>query len=407
MTVFTWEGKARGGKIISGEIEAPNAKAALNALRAQRITPDTSKLKEKGGGMNFEIKIPGFGPKVIMKDVVLFTRQFASLIDAGVPMMQALELLGRSHSNKAFQRVLYGVKDELENGGSLADGMAKFPKAFDDVYINMVIAGESGGTLNVALERLSSQLEKSSKLKRELKTAMIYPALVISVAVIVTMVILIFVIPTFAELFSDFGAALPLPTQVVIDLSNFVTGNIVYIIAGFGGIIGGFIKFSKTERGKEVIHPLLLKLPIFGDIIRKVAVARFSRTLGTMINSGVPILEGLSICAKTAGNKVVERDIKRAEIAISEGKSMDEPLSQSSVFMPVEVQMIAVGEATGGLDMMLSKIAIFYEEEVDTAVAGMKQMIEPIMILFLGAIIGGLVIAMYLPILKMGSIVGN
>jgi len=284
--------------------------------------------------------------------------------------------------------------------------MARFPKAFDDLYVNMVNAGENGGILDVILERLAVHQEKSMKLKREIKTAMIYPAVVVSAAFIVTSVLLIFVIPTFAELFSDFGAALPLPTQLVINLSNFVVDHCFLIFGSIFGSLYSFHKFSKTPRGKEVLHPIFLKLPVFGDIIRKVAVARFTRTLGTMLSSGVPILDALNICARTAGNKVVERDVQRARIAISEGKSMVEPLSESSVFPPMVIQMIGVGESTGAMDAMLQKIADFYEEEVDNAVGAMKQLIEPLMILILGTIVGALVIAMYLPIFKMGSVVG-
>ena len=406
MPTFVWEGKNSMGKVLNGEIEAKNVQAVFNALKAQKITPNTKKIREKGKGLEMEIKIPGFGPKVKGKDVVIFTRQFATMIDSGLPLVQALDILGRQHDNKAFKRVLLGVKEHVETGGTLADGMAKFPEAFDVLYTNMVQAGESGGILDIILERLSAHMEKAMKLKREIKTAMIYPGVVISAAAIVTSVLLIFVIPTFGELFSDFGAALPLPTQLCIQLSNFFVANWFFIFGGAFGLITFFFRFMKQERGKEVLHPLFLKLPVFGDIIRKVAVARFTRTLGTMISSGVPILEALNICARTAGNKVVEREVLRARVSISEGKSMVEPLSDSVVFPQMVVQMIGVGESTGALDAMLQKIADFYEDEVDNAVTAMKQMIEPIMILVLGVIIGALVIAMYLPIFKMGSVVG-
>jgi type IV pilus assembly protein PilC len=321
--------------------------------------------------------------------------------------VQALDILAKQHENKAFRKVLLLVKETVETGGSLADGMRKSPKAFDDLYTNMVEAGETGGILDVILERLSVHMEKAMKLKREVKTAMIYPSVVVGAAVIVTSVLLIFVIPTFADLFSDFGSALPLPTQLVINLSNFVVANWFLIFGSAIGLGVSFLKFARTDRGKEVIHPVALKLPVFGDIIKKVAVARFTRTLGTMVSSGVPILDALNICARTAGNKVVERDVLKARIAISEGKSMTEPLSDSVVFPPMVIQMMAVGEATGALDAMLQKIADFYEDEVDNAVTAMKQLIEPIMILVLGVVIGGLVIAMYLPIFKMGSVVGD
>jgi type IV pilus assembly protein PilC len=407
MPVYVWEGKNPAGKKVNGEVEARDIQAVFNMLKAQRVTPTANKIREKGKGLEMEIKIPGFGPKLKSKDTVIFTRQFATMIDAGLPIVQAIEILGRQHENKAFKKVLLAVKDSVETGGTLADALAKHPKAFDDLYTNMVAAGENGGILDVILERLSVHMEKAMKLKREIKTAMIYPSVVISAAIIVTAVLLIFVIPTFAELFMDFGSALPLPTQIVIDMSNFVVAWWYVIAAATIGFFVFFVRFLKTERGKEVVHPIALRLPIFGDIIRKVAVARFTRTLGTMLSSGVPILEALNICARTAGNKVVEREVLRARIAISEGKSMLEPLSNSEVFPNMVVQMIAVGESTGALDAMLQKIADFYEDEVDNAVTAMKQLIEPIMILTLGVIIGGLVVAMYLPIFKMGSVVGN
>lgn len=407
MPVYVWEGKNAAGKKVNGEVEARDIQAVFNMLKAQRVSPTANKIREKGKGLEMEIKIPGFGPKLKSKDTVIFTRQFATMIDAGLPIVQAIEILGRQHENKAFKKVLLAVKDSVETGGTLADALAKHPKAFDDLYTNMVAAGENGGILDVILERLSVHMEKAMKLKREIKTAMIYPSVVISAAIIVTAVLLIFVIPTFAELFMDFGSALPLPTQIVIDMSNFVVAWWYVMAAAAIGFIVFFTRFLKTERGKEVIHPIALRLPVFGDIIRKVAVARFTRTLGTMLSSGVPILEALNICARTAGNKVVEREVLRARIAISEGKSMLEPLSNSEVFPNMVVQMIAVGESTGALDAMLQKIADFYEDEVDNAVTAMKQLIEPIMILTLGVIIGGLVVAMYLPIFKMGSVVGN
>jgi type IV pilus assembly protein PilC len=406
MAVFIWEGKNSQGKLVTGEMEAKSSQIVFNALKNQRITPNIKKIREKGKGLEMEIKIPGFGPRVKGRDVVIFTRQFATMIDSGLPLVQALDILGKQSENKAFKKVLIGTKEHVETGGTLADGMNKYPEAFDTLFVNMVQAGESGGILDIILERLSVHMEKAMKLKREIKTAMIYPGVVVSAATIVTSVLLLFVIPTFADLFKDFGSALPLPTQLVINLSDFVLANWFFIFGGAGTILWSFVRFAKQERGKEVLHPIFLKMPVFGNIIKKVAVARFTRTLGTMISSGVPILEALNICARTAGNKVVERDVLRARISISEGKSMVEPLSESVVFPPMVVQMIGVGEATGALDAMLQKIADFYEDEVDNAVTAMKQMIEPIMILVLGVIIGALVIAMYLPIFKMGSVVG-
>jgi type IV pilus assembly protein PilC len=405
MPVFQWEGTNSSGKKVSGEIEARDQQAVFNLLKGQRIAPNPEKIVEKGVGLQMEIKIPGMGPKVKPKDVVIFTRQFATMIDAGLPIVQCLQILGANHENPAAKKILLAVKESVEQGGTLADGMAKHPKAFDPLFTNMIKAGESGGILDIILERLAVQLEKTMKLKREIKTAMIYPSVVVSAAVIVTSILLIFVIPTFAEMFSDFGSALPAPTQLVMNLSDFFVKNWYIIFGSLGGAFYGFFRFLSTPRGKEVLHPIFLRLPVFGDIIRKVAVARFTRTLGTMLSSGVPILDALLICSKTAGNYVVERDIQRARVAISEGKAMLEPLQESTVFPAMVVSMIGVGEQAGALDAMLNKIADFYEDEVDNAVGAMKQLIEPIMILVLGTIIGGLVIAMYLPIFKMGSVV--
>jgi type IV pilus assembly protein PilC len=407
MAIFLWEGTNAQGKKVMGELEARDIQGVFNILKAQKINPNAKRIREKGKGLEMEIKIPGFGPKVKGKDVVIFTRMLTTMIESGLPIVQALDILAKQSDNPAFRKVLAGVKETVETGGTLADGLAKYPRVFDDLFVNMVVAGESGGILDTVLSRLSDQLEKSMKLKREVKTAMIYPSVVISAAFIVTAVLLIFVIPTFADLFKDFGAALPLPTQIVINISNFMLAWWYLIFGSIGGLIFFFFRSLRTERGKEIIHPLGLKLPVFGDIIRKVAVARFTRTLGTMLSSGVPILDALNICSKTAGNKVVERDVQRARISISEGRSMAEPLSESVVFPLMVVQMIAVGESTGALDAMLKKIADFYEDEVETAVAGMKQLIEPLMILGLGVLVGGLIVAMYLPIFKLGSVVGQ
>lgn len=406
MPVFLWEGTNAQGKKVSGEIEARDVQAVFNLLKAQRVTPNTRSIREKGKGLEMEIKIPGFGPKVRAKDVVVFTRQLQTMIDAGLPIVQGLEILSRQNENVAMRKVLLGVKEHVETGGTFAEGLKKFPKVFDDLFVNMIAAGETGGILDIILQRMADYLEKAMKLKREIKTAMIYPAVVISAAIIVTTILLIFVIPTFAEMFADFGAALPLPTVIVLEISNFATTYGLYIAAAAAVGLTMFFRTLRTPRGQEVIHPLALKLPIFGNIIKKVAVARFSRTLGTMMSSGVPVLEALNICARTAGNKVVERDVLRARVAISEGKPMYEPLAESSVFPPMVVQMIAVGESTGAVDAMLSKIADFYESEVETAVAGMKQLIEPLMILILGVIVGGLIVAMYLPIFKLGQVAG-
>jgi len=405
MAVYTWEGKSAEGRSVKGEMEAVSQQQVFNALRAQRIQPVAKKIKQKGTGLDKEIKVPGFKAKTKTKDVVIFTRQFATMIDAGLPLLMGLEVLAKGSSNKAMREVLTKVKDHVAAGGTLAEGLALSPRTFDELFTNMVAAGETGGILDIILERLAAYLEKMDSLKRQVKTAMIYPSVVVGAAVIVTTILLVFVIPTFADMFKDFGAALPAPTRMVMSVSDFTVAYWHVIFGSFGTMVWLYKRFAKTDRGKNVIHPILLKLPVFGDIIRKVAVARFARTLGTMISSGVPILDALTICARTAGNKVVEREVTRVRSSISEGKSIAEPLMDSMVFPPMVVQMIAVGESTGNVDAMLGKIADFYEDEVENAVTAMKQLIEPIMILVLGTLIGGLVVAMYLPIFKLGSVI--
>lgn len=405
MAVYIWEGKSAQGKAIKGEMEAVSVQHVFNSLRSQRIVPNVKKIKEKGSGFDREIKIPGLGPKVRTKDMVVFTRQFATMIDAGLPIVQGLDVLGRQHENPAMRKILLDIKEQVQTGGTLADAMTRHPRAFDDLFVNMIAAGETGGILDVILERLAGYLENMSKLKRQIKTAMIYPAVVVSAAVIVTSILLIFVIPTFADLFAGFGAALPAPTRWVIALSNFMVSYAWILFLALFAFIWLFRRFLKTDRGKEIMHPLFLKLPVMGDLIRKVAVSRFTRTLGTMLTSGVPILDALAICGRTAGNKVVEKEVSKVRVSISEGKPIAEPLANSEIFPPMVVQMIAVGESTGALDAMLSKVADFYDDEVNNAVTGLKQLIEPIMIMVLGTIVGGLVVAMYLPIFKLGSVI--
>lgn len=405
MPVFVWEGKSANGRRVKGEMEAVNQQQVFNALRAQRINPNVKKIKQKGKGLDKEITIPGLGPKTRTKDVVVFTRQFATMIDAGLPIVQGLDVLGRQHENPAMRKCLTDIKEQVEVGGTLADGLARHPRTFDDLYVNMVAAGETGGILDIILERLAIYLEKMDQLKRQVKTAMIYPSVVVAAAVIVTAILLIFVIPTFADMFADFGAALPAPTRLVLSISDFFVAYYPVIFLSLIGCIWLFRRFLKTDRGKEVMHPLFLKMPIFGEVLRKVAVARFTRTLGTMLSSGVPILDALAICGRTAGNKVVEKEVGQVRVSISEGKTIAEPLYNSLIFPPMVVQMISVGESTGALDAMLGKVADFYESEVENAVTAMKQLIEPMMILILGTLIGGLVIAMYLPIFKLGSVI--
>ena len=404
MAIYTWEGKAPSGKTLKGEMEAVGVQQVFEALKKQKISPNTQKIKEKGTGFDKEIKIPGFGPKAKTKDIVIFTRQFSTMIDAGLPLVQGLDVLAKGNDNPAMKKILLDVKEFVESGGTLAEGLGRHPKAFDQLFVNMVAAGEAGGILDIILERLAAYLEKMDNLKKQVKTAMIYPAVVVAAAILVSTILLVFVIPTFGEMFADFGAALPVPTQMVINLSNFITGQGHLIVLGTLGVYHFTKKFLATERGKDIAHPIYLKLPVFGSIIKKVAVSRFTRTMSTMLSSGVPIIDALTICSKTSGNKVVEREVNSIKQSISEGKTIVEPLINSNIFPPMVVQMINVGEATGALDAMLGKIADFYDTEVENAVNGMKQLIEPLMILFLGTVVGGLVVAMYLPIFKLGSV---
>jgi len=405
MAKFAWEGKTRSGQMQKGEMDAPNQAAVTATLRRQGIMP--GKIKERGKGLDVEIKIPGFEPKVSTKDLVVFTRQFATMIDAGLPLVQCLDILGRQQENKTFKKMLVEVKESVESGSTFADALKKHPKAFDDLYVNLVAAGEVGGILDTILNRLAAYIEKAMKLKKKVKSAMTYPGTIVGIAVLVIAVILIFVIPAFEKMFADFGGSLPAPTQFVINLSNFIQKYIIVIIGFFVLLTFVFKRVYKTEKGRARIDDFALKLPIFGILIRKVAVAKFTRTLGTMISSGVPILDGLDIVAKTAGNKTVEKAIYKVKQSISEGKTIAEPLEKSGVFPPMVCQMIAVGEQSGSIDTMLNKIADFYDDEVDDAVGNLTAMMEPLLMLFLGTTVGGLVIAMYLPIFKLAGTVGG
>jgi type IV pilus assembly protein PilC len=405
MPKFSWEGKNRAGKVQKGDMEAPN-EAAVNAqLRRSGIVP--SKVKERGKGMDFEIKLSFMQPKVTTKDLVVFTRQFATMIDAGLPLVQCLDILSRQQENKTFQKMLLAVKESVESGSTFADALKKHPKAFDSLYVNLVAAGEVGGILDTILNRLAAYIEKAQKLKKQVKSAMTYPMTIIGIAFVVITVILVFVIPAFEAMFADFGSSLPLPTQIVVNLSNFIQDYIILIIGSIFVFIFLFKKVYSTEKGRIILDDLSLKLPVFGLLIRKVAVAKFTRTLGTMISSGVPILDGLEIVAKTAGNKTVEKAIYKVKQSISEGKTIAEPLTQSGVFPPMVCQMIAVGEQAGALDTMLNKIADFYDDEVDDAVSNLTAMMEPLLMLFLGVTVGGLVVAMYLPIFKLAGAAGG
>lgn len=404
MAKFSWEGRSKTGSTQKGVMEATNVANVEAQLKRYGFTGISIKEEAK----KRELKIPGFGGgKIETKDLVIFTRQFATMIDSGLPLVQCLDILSSQQDNKAFKEILYKVKDSVESGSTFADALGKHPKAFDQLYVNLVAAGEVGGILDTILNRLAAYIEKAMKLKKQVKGAMVYPTTIMAIAVIVVGVILVFVIPTFAKMFADFGGELPAPTKFVIGLSNFLKKYIIVMIGAFFLLSAAFKKYYATKNGRKLIDSLALKAPIIGPLIRKVSVAKFTRTLGTMISSGVPIMDGLEIVAKTAGNVVVEEAIYRVRSAIAEGKTIAEPLEQSGVFPPMVVQMISVGEATGAMDTMLNKIADFYDDEVDDAVGALTAMMEPLLMVFLGTTVGGLVIAMYLPIFKLAGAVGG
>ncbi|MEK6726834.1 MAG: type II secretion system F family protein [Deltaproteobacteria bacterium] len=398
MPVFTWEGKNRKGEAKKGEMEAVNETAVNTNLSRQGIISTAVKVKTAD--------IKPSKAKVSTKDLVVFTRQFATMIDAGLPLVQCLDILSSQQENKSFKAVLTQVKGDVESGSTFADALKKHPMVFDNLYVNLVAAGEVGGILDTILNRLAAYIEKAMKLKSQVKGAMVYPISIITIAAVVIVGLLVFVIPIFASMFADFGQALPMPTQIVINMSDFLKAWWWLLGGSAYGAFFGFKKYYATEGGKKVIDELVLKLPVFGDLLRKVAVAKFTRTLGTMITSGVPIMDGLEIVAKTAGNKTIETAIMKTRESISAGKTISEPLAQSGVFPSMVCQMISVGEATGALDNMLNKIADFYDDEVDSAVDAMTALMEPALMAFLGVAVGGLVIAMYLPIFKLAGAAG-
>jgi type IV pilus assembly protein PilC len=398
MPTYTWQGKTKLGEIKKGELAAENMAIARLQLRKLNILPVRIQLKKVKSDQKF-----GFRKKIPRKSIVVFTRQFATMINAGLPLVQCLTILGNQQENAAFSRVINQIRENVESGQSLTESLKKHPKVFDELYTNLVEAGEAGGILDVILNRLSHYIEKTEKLKKKVKGAMVYPAVVTGVSIFVTGIILLFVIPVFEKLFREVGQALPIPTQFVIALSRFLGNNLIFIVLGAGAFIFLLRRFYKTDKGQSLIDDLLLRLPIFGMLLRKVAVAKFTRTFGTMVSSGVPILEAMDIVAKSAGNKVVERAIYKARGSIAEGKTISEPLEESKVFPPMVTQMIGVGEAAGELDTMLNKIADFYDDDVDAAVNTLTSMMEPAMMIVLGGIVGGLVISMYLPIFKMGE----
>ena len=402
MPIFVYKAINRSGRKIKGDLDAPSLDMAKNALNRRGYTQVKVKPKPKDllEGTFLE-------KKVSSRDMVVFSRQFSTMINSGVPILQALQVMCEQTENSRLRRTLYEVRNDVEGGSSLSEALAKHRDVFDALYTNMVHAGETGGVLDLVLDRLSEYIEKAANLKSKVKGAMVYPAVVSFVAVAVIAIILIFVIPTFESMFADFGGALPLPTQVVINISRWVKGNILLIIGAVIGAVIAFRLFYAWEKGRIFIDRWLLFLPLFGPLLRKVAVARFSRTLSTMVSSGVPILYALDIVAKTSGNKTVEMGVHKAMLSISEGQTLAEPLDATGVFPPMVIHMISIGETTGALDSMLAKIADFYDDEVDVAVSTLTSLIEPIMIVFLGVLIGGLVISMYLPIFKIAGTVGG
>jgi len=401
MPVYVWTGKNRSDVTQKGEIEAVSEEAVKAQLIRQRITPTKIKIKPKDLFAN----VAFLQPKIKGHDVIIFARQFSTMIDAGLPIIQCLDILYAQQSNVTFQKMLKVIKESVEGGATLAEALKKFPKQFDDLFVNMIAAGEAGGILDAILRRLAAYMEKTARLKSQVKGAMTYPIVTLIIAVAVLAVILVFVIPVFEEMFADFGGELPVPTQIVVAMSDMVKSKIVYIIVGLILFVIAFKKFHSTQRGRDVVDDMLLRIPVFGTLLRKVAVAKFTRTMGTMLASGVSILEALDIVAKTAGNRTVEKAIYNVRSGIAEGRTMADPLGESGVFPPMVCQMIGVGESTGALDSMLEKIADFYDEEVDQAVENLTALIEPFMLVFLGVTIGGLVVAMYLPIFKMAGAV--
>ena len=402
MPIYVWAGKNKKGRSIKGELETADERIARIRLKKRNVEVTKLKLKPKDLFENISF----MQPKVTNKDLVIFTRQFSTMIDAGLPLVQGLNILGEQTENKTFRNMLKRITKDVEGGSTLSDALSKHPKVFDSLFVNLVAAGEVGGILDTILQRLASYIEKAEKLKSQIKGAMTYPIAVVSIAVIVIAVIMVFVIPVFQDMFSSFGKALPAPTQIVVNMSNFTKNNIHYMIAGLIVFVWIFRRYRRTTSGKKNIDSILLKLPIFGELIKKVAVARFTRTLGTMVSSGVPILDALEITAKTAGNVIVEEVIFDARSSIAEGQTIAEPLSETDIFPGMVTQMISVGESTGALDAMLEKIADFYDDEVDATVSAMTSMLEPLLMLFLGGSIGGLVVAMYLPIFQMAAAMG-
>ena len=401
MAIYVWKGKNSFGETRKGEIEAVDEAGARAQLKRQRVENLTVKLKPKDLFENIKL----FKPKVTGKDIVIFTRQLSTMIDAGLPLVQCLQILGKQQSNQTFKTVLTTIQSDVETGTTLADSMRKHPQVFDSLYANMIEAGELGGILDTILSRLAAFKEKSMALQKKIKGAMTYPAICLGISFVILVVILVFVVPVFDKMFKDFGSTLPVPTQIVIDMSNFFKSNIIFLIIGAFVLSWIVKKIYNTDKGRLKIDNMILWSPVVGTLVRKVAVAKFTRTLSTLLQSGVPILDSLQVVARTSGNKIIERAVIRVASSIAEGRPFADPLEESGVFPNMVVQMINVGESVGALDTMLEKIADFYDEEVDQAVQNLTAMIEPFMMVFLGGMIGGLVVAMYLPIFKIASVV--
>jgi len=402
MPIYKWEGKTAKGALKKGEMEAPSEAALRIHLRQQNIIPTKISSKRK----DINISLPFFKKKVQQRSVAIFTRQLATMIDAGLPLVQSLEVLSSQQDNKLFKNIIREIREDVEGGSTFAGALKKHPATFNDLYTNLVVAGEEGGILDTILGRLAAYIEKAEALKKKVKSALIYPATIVTVAVAVVIILMLFVIPVFETMFSSAGQSLPLPTVIVLKMSKMIKKYIVIFIPAVIVLIFLFKRYYKTDSGKAVVDRILLSVPVFGPLFRKIAVARFSRTLGTLVSSGVPILDGLSIVSRTSGNRAIETAIMNARASIREGETIAEPLSRSALFPPMVIQMIAVGESTGALDSMLAKIAEFYEDEVDVAVANLTSMLEPLLMVFLGVVIGGVVVAMYLPIFNMASAIG-
>lgn len=403
MPVFLWEATNRKGEVKKGELDGADEAVVRGMLRRQGYRS----INVKGKPKDLMEYLPFLKQKVSEKEVVVFARIFSTMINAGLPLIQCLDLLSQQEQNKTFKEVIKAIKEDIESGATLSDSLKKYPKIFDELFVNLVAAGESGGILDVILQRLSNYMEKAMKLKAKVKGAMTYPASVLVISIGVVALLLLKVIPVFQKMFEGMGGELPGPTQFLVDASAFTQSYFLFMIGAVVAVGIAFKKFRSTEKGTFVIDSLILKSPVFGPLLKKVAVAKFTRTMSTMMSSGVPILEGLTIVSKTSGNVIIERALIETRRSISEGRTIAEPLAETDIFPPMVVQMIAVGEATGALDTMLAKIADFYDDEVDAAVEAMTALLEPFMMVFLGGVVGGMIIAMYLPIFKMASVVGG